>query len=385
MNKKKKVKVLFVFGTRPEAIKVVPVLLEMKKYNSKFIPIVCVTGQHREMLDQVMKPFNIIADYDLNIMINKQTLFDIHCNALRKLKDNLEKAKPDIILVQGDASSAFIGALAAFYLKIPVGHIEAGLRTNKKYFPYPEEVNRRLIGVLADLHFAPTEKARNNLLREGVDSSKIFVTGNTSIDSLLMTLNLIKKKDENIKHFSSDLLVRQNSKLILVTSHRRENFGKPLQNICTALLRLAKHNKDITIVFPAHLNPNVQVTINKILGNPSEHKRIVIIQPLNYYEFVDLMSKAYLILTDSGGIQEEAPTLDVPVLVLRDETEREEGIEAGTAKLIGTKAKTIIEETQKLLDDQAEYQRMSNVKNPYGDGKSSKRILKILLNNFQSY
>lgn len=376
-------KVLTVFGTRPEAIKMAPVIQELKRHGSKFESIVCITAQHREMLDQVLQIFGIMPDYDLNIMRNNQDLFDITENVLRGLKDILAKERPDIVLVQGDTTTAFIAGLSAFYLKIPVGHIEAGLRTYNKYSPFPEEKNRQLLSDLADIHFAPTEWTKSNLLREGIAAEKIRVTGNTVIDSLLSVAKkqATQKKQRTLedyfrKKWDFDLPSGKNDlKLILVTGHRRENFGEGFKNICFALKEIAQKREDVLIVYPVHLNPNIQKTANAILkGVPNIH----LLSPLEYEPFAFLMTRAYVILTDSGGIQEEAPSLGKPVLVMRDTTERPEGIEAGTAKLVGTKKDMIVAGTIEVLDNKLLYSKMSKIANPYGNGKSAERIVKAL-------
>ncbi len=365
-------KVLTVFGTRPEAIKLAPVLVELAKHQNEVVSKICVTAQHREMLDPFLKIFEIKPDYDLNIMRPNQSLFEVTTRALTGLKDVLETERPDIVLVQGDTTTAFAAALAAFYCKIPVGHVEAGLRTLDKYRPFPEEINRRLISHLADLHFAPTARAKENLLAEGIDISSIFVTGNTVIDALFMILDRTKPQDP-----LQDLELDPNKRLILVTAHRRENFGEGLVNICRALKKIVRQAPDVEIVYPVHLNPNVRSTAEKFLRGV---KRVHLIEPLDYIAFVHLMKRAYLILTDSGGIQEEAPSLGKPVLVLRETTERPEAIEAGVAKLVGTKTENIVEATLQLLQDTQEYKKMASAQNPFGDGMAAKRIVHILLN-----
>jgi UDP-N-acetylglucosamine 2-epimerase (non-hydrolysing) len=376
-------KVLVVFGTRPEAIKMAPVILHLKSQPLEFRTIVCVTAQHREMLDQVLTIFDIIPDHDLNIMQKNQDLFDITANSLVGLKDIFRKEQPDVVLVQGDTTSAFVAGLAAYYLKISVGHIEAGLRTNNKYSPFPEEINRHLLSVLADYHFAPTEWAKTNLLKEGVPEEKIQVTGNTVIDALL-TIVRSQKSEVRRKTFQKyfkekwDLTIAantNNSKLILVTGHRRENFGGGFENICMALKEIAEKRDDVTIVYPVHLNPNVQKPVKSILNG--KHN-IYLIEPLEYELFVFLMSQSYLVLTDSGGIQEEAPSLGKPVLVMRDTTERPEGIEAGTVKLVGTEKNKIVDSALDLLDNPFLYENMSKAVNPYGDGKAAARIVEVL-------
>ncbi len=376
-----KKKVLAVLGTRPEAIKLAPVINRLKAQKSRFTTIVCATAQHRHMLDQVLSIFRISPDYDLNIMKANQDLFDITQKALKGLKNILEKVRPDVILVQGDTTTAFIAGLAAFYLKIPIGHVEAGLRTHNKHSPFPEEMNRHLLSVLTDYHFAPTQWSRSNLLKEGVPDDRIWVTGNTVIDALLEVVSgqgsgVRKKAFYELFKRRYDLdLKTQTLKLILVTGHRRENFGEGFENICNALRRIAEQRKDVTIVYPVHLNPNVQEPVRRILGGI---KNVHLIEPLGYEEFVFLMSTSFLILTDSGGIQEEAPSLGKPVLVMRNTTERPEGIEAGVLKLVGTAERDIIDAALKLLEDKNAYSKMSKTASPYGDGKASEKIAKIL-------
>jgi len=372
-------KILIVFGTRPEAIKMAPLVKEFQKNQDHFKVKVCVTAQHREMLDQVLDLFQITPDYDLNIMKPGQDLYDVTSNILLKIKPVLEGFNPDVVLVHGDTATTFATSLAAYYQKIKIGHVEAGLRTGNLYSPWPEEGNRRLTGVLTDYHFSPTETSKHNLLNEGVDESKIIVTGNTVIDALQLVVNKI---DSN-KHLRSKIektIIKSgfkelDSKFILVTGHRRENFGQGFLNICEALKVLAKNNPDINILYPVHLNPNVRRPVNELLSNVSNIK---LVEPFQYEEFIYLMSKSYLILTDSGGIQEEAPSLGKPVLVMRDTTERPEAVEAGTVKLVGSDQNNIVKEVQNLLDDSGEYQRMSKAHNPYGDGNASKKILKTL-------
>jgi UDP-N-acetylglucosamine 2-epimerase (non-hydrolysing) len=374
-------KVLFVFGTRPEAIKLAPVINRLRLRRQEFQLIVCVTAQHREMLDHVLDLFEIQPDYDLNIMENDQSLFDVTVKGLRRLEKVLKKEKPDIVLVQGDTTTTLVASLAAYYLKIKTGHIEAGLRTEDRFNPFPEEINRKITDCLADFYFAPTEKAKENLIKEGVDERKIFVTGNTVVDALLMTVE--KQKDKRIqesferKFLNNYGLSLNNQKLILVTGHRRESFGKDLESICQGLKKLAQSNHNLQIIYPVHLNPNVQKPARKILEKVSN---IHLIEPLDYSSFVWLMNRAHLILTDSGGIQEEAPSLGTPVLVMRKKTERPEGISAGTAKLVGTESETIFSKTMELLDDGKSYKTMSKAVNPYGDGKASERIIDILRN-----
>ena len=369
-----KLKVMFVFGTRPEAIKMAPVVKEACKYE-EIEPIVTVTAQHREMLDQVLKLFNIEPDFDLDIMSEGQTLFDITTRALSGLSDVFSKVTPDLVLVHGDTTTTFAGALAAYYHQIPVGHIEAGLRTGNKYSPYPEEMNRKLTGSLADLHFAPTNTSRKNLLAENVKSENIFVTGNTVIDALYHTV-----KDDFV--FEDNFLKRvdfKNNRVILVTTHRRENLGEPMRHVYKALKDLTKKFEDVHVVFPVHKNPKVRVVVNEELGGvPKVH----LIDPLDYEPFANLINRAHLVLTDSGGIQEEAPALGKPVLVLRDTTERPEAVVAGTVKLIGTDRDRVYDETALLLSDESEYNRMAKAANPYGDGKASERIMRAILKYF---
>lgn len=373
-------KIMIVFGTRPEAIKLAPVVKQFELEKDRFDTIVCVSAQHREMLDQVLNLFEINPRYDLDIMTDNQTLSDLTAKVLLGITKVMEQEEPDMVIVQGDTTTTFVTSLSAYYLKIPVAHIEAGLRTNKKYSPFPEEINRHVTSVLADYHFAPTEEAVNNLLKEGIKNETIFLTGNTVIDALLW---VIKKQAGNSsrdkwgKFFSKryKLSFSTSKRLILVTGHRRENFGEGFENICLALSILAKNNSDIQIIYPVHLNPNVQKPVYSILEGI---ENIRLIPPLDYEPFVFLMNESYLILTDSGGIQEEAPSLGKPVLVMRDTTERPEGIKAGTSKLIGTNVERIVKETSILLDDERVYKRMAKATNPYGDGKSSKKIVDII-------
>ena len=366
-------KILFIFGTRPEAIKMAPLIKEFQKYPNNFKTIVCVTAQHRQMLDQVLTFFNIKPDYDFNIMKKNQTLFDITTNILTKINKILDEINPDIIFVQGDTTTTFVGALSGYYKKIKVAHLEAGLRTKNKYSPFPEEINRTLTGHLTDYHFAPTDNAKKNLINENIKNN-VFVVGNTVIDALLLGLNLIEKEKED-KYNNHFKFIDFSKKIILVTGHRRESFGIPFENICYSLKKLAEIHKDIEIVYPVHLNPNVQKPVMDIL---KYKKNIHLIEPLNYPYLIWLMNKCYLVLTDSGGIQEEAPSLGKPVLVMRDVTERIEGIDSGTAKLVGTNKEKIIKETTTLLENKKEYQKMAKCINPYGDGNTSKKIIEIL-------
>jgi len=371
-------RVLLVFGTRPEAIKMAPLVKAFVK-DSYFEIKVAVTAQHREMLDQVLSLFEIQPDYDLNIMKNGQDLFDITLNVITGLKVVLDDFCPDIVLVHGDTTTSFAASLAAFYKKIKVGHVEAGLRTYNIRSPWPEEANRQLTGVLADLHFAPTEQSRKNLISEFKKAEKIFVTGNTVIDALLHTVNKIEndaflksKLIEGLKESYPNITKR---KFLLVTGHRRENFGDGFINICEALKEIAIRNPDIDIVYPVHFNPNVRSVVNEILNTISN---VYLIEPLQYQEFVFMMSQSFFIITDSGGVQEEAPSLGKPVLVMRDTTERPEAVEAGTVKLVGAVKESIVKASQLLIDNKNEYERMSNAHNPYGDGKASLHIVNIL-------
>ncbi len=365
-------KILFFFGTRPEAIKMAPLIKEFQKSSAGFDIKVCVSAQHREMLDQVLLFFEIKPDFDLNIMQQNQNLFDITIQALNGIKEVMSHYKPNWLIVQGDTTTTFVGALAAFYEKVRVVHVEAGLRSLHKHAPFPEEMNRVLTTHLSDIHFAPTIRAKENLLREGVLEDQIFVVGNTSIDALFLCLKKISgKKPDSFAPFNS---IDFDKKIILVTGHRRESFGKPFENICHALKMIAE-NDEIEIVYPVHLNPNVRKPVLKILGKiPNIHLK----EPLDYPSFVWLMNKSYIILTDSGGVQEEAPSLGKPVLVMRDITERTEGIEAGTAKIVGTDKEKIIRETLELLNDKSVYDKMAKTVNPYGDGNASKRIIDII-------
>jgi len=375
-------KILLVFGTRPEAIKMAPLVKAFEKETS-IISKVCVTAQHREMLDQVLELFDIKPDYDLNLMKPGQDLYDITSNVLLGLKDVLSDFKPDIVLVHGDTTTTSAASLSAFYQQIKVGHVEAGLRTHDIYSPFPEEVNRQITGILASYHFAPTTTSRDNLTRENKDEKNITVTGNTVIDALFLALEKIKNNSElenkiiqdiESKFFNSTFNI-QHSKFILVTGHRRENHGQGFINICEALKTIAINNPDTDIVYPVHLNPNVQKPVKEILSNISN---IHLIEPLQYEQFIYLMDKSYFIITDSGGVQEEAPSLGKPVLVMRDTTERPEAVIARTVKLVGTNKETIIKEAQKLLDEESEYEKMSKTHNPYGDGNACKRIVKFI-------
>lgn len=359
-------KVMLVFGTRPEAIKMCPLVKELKT-RENLETIVCVTGQHRQMLDQVLEVFDVKPDYDLSIMKERQTLFDVTTNILNKIKEVLEKEKPNVVLVHGDTSTTFVTALACYYLQIPVGHVEAGLRTYDIYSPYPEEFNRQAVSIISNYNFAPTEQSKENLLKEGKKEETIYVTGNTAIDALKTTVKSDYKNPE--------LEWAKDSKLVLLTAHRRENLGEPLKHMFRAIKRIVDEFEDVKVIYPIHMNPAVRETAKEILGNDD---RIKIIEPLEVIDFHNFMANSYMILTDSGGIQEEAPSLGKPVLVMRDTTERPEGIKAGTLKLVGTDEEVIYKEFKKLLTDEEEYKRMSNASNPYGDGKACKKIADIL-------
>lgn len=379
-------KILIVFGTRPEAIKMAPVVTEFLKFKKQFNTRVCVTAQHRSMLDQVLSIFNIKVHYDLNIMKPNQNLYDITSNVLLKMNDVLNDFKPDLVLVHGDTTTTSATSLACFYQKIPVGHVEAGLRTGNIYSPWPEEMNRKLTGAIAKYHFAPTSTSRDNLLNEGVLKKNIFVTGNTVIDALFMITKRIKKDsklkakiEEEISKYGYK--INKNRRLILVTGHRRENFGDGFINICKALKKIALKNKDVDILYPVHLNPNVQKPVYEIL---SGIENIYLIEPIDYLPFVYLMNEAFIIVTDSGGIQEEAPSLGKPVLVMRDTTERPEAVTAGTVKIVGTKKEKIFGEASKLLSDKKIYDNMSKAHNPYGDGKACPRIVKQICKIFNN-
>ena len=362
-------KVMLVFGTRPEAIKMCPLVNELKS-RENVITKVCVTGQHRQMLDQVLEIFNVEPDYDLSIMKDKQTLFDITTNILMKIKEVLEQEKPDVVLVHGDTSTTFVTALACFYLQIPVGHVEAGLRTYNIYSPYPEEFNRQAVGIVAKYNFSPTDLSKENLIREGKNIDSIYVTGNTAIDALKTTVR------EDYTH--PELEWAKDSRLIMLTAHRRENLGEPMHQMFRAIKRIVDETPDVKVIYPIHMNPVVRKAADEELGND---ERIHIIEPLDVLDFHNFLSRSYLILTDSGGIQEEAPSLGKPVLVMRDTTERPEGIKAGTLKLVGTDEEVIYNEFKKLLTDINEYEKMSKASNPYGDGFACKRIAGVLEGN----
>jgi len=371
-------KVLLVFGTRPEAIKMAP-LVKAFQNDTSFETKVCVTAQHREMLDQVLDMFEIEPDYDLNLMKPGQDLYDITSNVLLGMKDVLSDFTPDVVLVHGDTTTTSATSLAAFYQKIKVGHVEAGLRTHDIYSPWPEEANRQITGVLASYHFAPTSTSQDNLLRENKNAESILITGNTVIDALFLALDKIQTNEELknsiIQSIKTQYKLDDSKKLILVTGHRRENFGQGFINICEALKTLALNNQDVDIVYPVHLNPNVQKPVKEIL---SDVNNVYLIDPLQYESFLYLMSKSHFIITDSGGVQEEAPSLGKPVLVMRDTTERPEALEAGTVKLVGTDPQKIVLEAQKLLDNKEEYEKMSQAHNPYGDGKACQKIVQFL-------
>jgi UDP-N-acetylglucosamine 2-epimerase (non-hydrolysing) len=379
-------RVLSVFGTRPEAIKMAPVIRALVNRSGDVISRVCVTAQHRQMLDQVLDLFAIRPDYDLNIMSPGQDLFDVTCNVLKGLKPVIQAERPDMILVHGDTTTTMAASLAAFYCHVPVGHVEAGLRTHNKGAPFPEEINRHITGVIADLHFAPTLLARENLLREGVRSETIHITGNTVIDALHAVAEMVRAPEneahilEYLRHMlpsAASLFDSPASRLVLVTGHRRESFGQGFENICHALADLAAANSDLEIIYPVHLNPNVREPVQRILGK-SGVTNVHLVEPLDYLPFVYLMDRSYLIITDSGGIQEEAPSLGKPVLVMRDTTERPEAVEAGTVLLVGSDRQKIAAEAQRLLDDPKAYRAMSLAHNPYGDGKAAERIAAIV-------
>ena len=359
-------KIMLVFGTRPEAIKMCPLVNELKSRDN-VKTVVCVTGQHRQMLDQVLDAFHVVPDYDLSIMKERQTLFDVTTNILNRIREVLEGEKPDVVLVHGDTSTTFVTALACFYLQIPVGHVEAGLRTYNIYSPYPEEFNRQAVGIVSRYNFAPTELSKQNLLNEGKKPEYIYVTGNTAIDALKTTVRA--------DYTHPELQWAEGSRLILITAHRRENLGEPMRNMFRAIRRVMDEHPDVKAIYPIHMNPVVRQTADEILGG---EERIRIIEPLEVLDFHNFMARSYMILTDSGGIQEEAPSLGKPVLVMRDTTERPEGIAAGTLKLVGTDEEVIYRNFKELLENEAEYAHMSTASNPYGDGFACKRIADIL-------
>ena len=366
------IKVMSVFGTRPEAIKMAPLVKELEK-REEIESIVCVTAQHREMLDQVLETFEIVPDYDLNIMKQGQTLTDVTTRAIQGLEWVIKEVNPDIILVHGDTTTTFAGALAAFYNQVAIGHVEAGLRTYNKYSPYPEEMNRQMVGCMADLHFSPTELSASNLIKEGKNKDNIFITGNTAIDAMSTTV------DEDYKHEVLDWV--GSDRMILLTAHRRENLGDPMRHIFKAIKRIVDEFDDVKVVYPIHKNPKVREIANEIFG---DNDKVKLIEPLEVFDFHNFQNKSYIILTDSGGIQEEAPSLGKPVLVLRDTTERPEGIGAGTLKLVGTDEEVIYKETKKLLTDKKEYEKMSKASNPYGDGHASERIVDAIIKYFDN-
>ncbi|MEH7400110.1 UDP-N-acetylglucosamine 2-epimerase (non-hydrolyzing) [Gottfriedia acidiceleris] len=367
------VKVMTIFGTRPEAIKMAPLVLELAKHPDQIESIVTVTAQHRQMLDQVLEIFEITPDYDLNIMKDRQTLIDVTTRGLEGLNKIMQEVKPDIVLVHGDTTTTFIASLAAFYNQIAIGHVEAGLRTWDKYSPYPEEMNRQLTGVMADLHFSPTTKSAQNLLAENKKEETIFITGNTAIDALKTTVK------EEYAHPVLDQI--GNDRLVLMTAHRRENLGEPMRNMFKAIKRLVEKHHDIQVVYPVHMNPVVREIANEVLGNDN---RIHLIEPLDVIDFHNFAARSHLILTDSGGVQEEAPSLGVPVLVLRDTTERPEGIDAGTLKLAGTDEEVIFSLADELLSDEEAHAKMSKASNPYGDGEASRRIVEVIIQHFKN-
>ncbi|MCF8378566.1 MAG: UDP-N-acetylglucosamine 2-epimerase (non-hydrolyzing) [Bacteroidales bacterium] len=381
-------KILIVFGTRPEAIKMAPVIMELQKYPELFEVLVCVTGQHREMLDQVLRIFEIEPNYDLNIMKKGQSLNVIIAKVMEGLREILLKETPNMVLVHGDTITSTAAAMASFYERIPVGHIEAGLRTNDIYSPWPEEMNRQMTSRIATLHFAPTVLSRDNLIKENINEDRIIVTGNTVIDSLLIAAAKLENNKNNPTHKLSEAgynveRLQDGRKMVLITGHRRENFGEGFKNICNAILELAINNTNVDFVYPVHLNPNVQEVVFRILGNDSEKKNVFLIKPVEYLEFVELMNCSYIILTDSGGIQEEAPSLGKPVLVMRDTTERPEAVDSGVARLVGTDTEKIINGVELLLSNPDEYNLIAHISNPYGDGTASKKIVSYLCGYFK--
>ena len=367
------IKVMSIFGTRPEAIKMAPIIQEMELHKSEIESIICVTAQHREMLDSVLETFHITPDYDLNIMKKGQTLDSVTGSILQGLGGILEKEKPDMVLVHGDTTTTFAAALSAFYHKIPVGHVEAGLRTHNLYSPYPEEANRQMVGNIAELHFTPTMQSLKNLLQENKDPEKIYVTGNTAIDALKTTV----KKEYN----SPALQWAGAGRIVLLTAHRRENWGAPLKRVFTAVNRITEEYPDVRVIYPCHMNPAVRGLADEMFGG-NDHVKVI--EPLEVTDFHNLIKKSYLVLTDSGGIQEEGPSLGKPVLVVRETTERPEGVEAGTLKLVGTSADNIVKQVSRLLDDKAEYERMSKAENPYGDGHAGQRIVDAVIRYFRN-
>lgn len=382
---------MLVFGTRPEAIKMAPLVIALKNKSDFFHTIVCVTGQHREMLDQVLNLFNIVPDYDLNIMHQGQNLYDVTTRVLNGMGEVLKKTVPDLVLVHGDTTTSMAAALACYYEQIPVGHVEAGLRTNNIYSPWPEEMNRQITGRIATYNFSPTEFGRNNLLKENISESKITVTGNTVIDALYYVVDKIKS-DPHLSASLSEIISRmgydlnrlddKSRRLVLITGHRRENFGDGFEHICNAISRLASKYPNVDFVYPMHLNPNVRKPIHDMFGNKCQLDNLFFIEPLDYFEFVLMMERCHVVLTDSGGVQEEAPGLGKPVLVMRDTTERPEAVEAGTVKLVGTDSNLIVSEMSRLLDDEDYYNSMSQALNPYGDGLACERIINFLIEKY---
>ena len=367
------IKVMSIFGTRPEAIKMAPIIQEMEYHKGEIDSVICVTAQHREMLDSVLDTFHIVPDYDLNIMKKRQTLDSVTGTILHGLNVILEKEKPDIVLVHGDTTTTFASALSAFYHKIPVGHVEAGLRTHNLYSPYPEEANRQMVGTIAELHFTPTMQSLKNLLQENKDPEKIYVTGNTAIDALKTTVR--KEYDSPALQWAGD------ARIILLTAHRRENWGAPLKRVFTAVNKITEKYPDARVIYPCHMNPAVRGLADEMFGN-NDHVRVI--EPLEVTDFHNLIKKSYLVLTDSGGIQEEGPSLGKPVIVVRETTERPEGVEAGTLKLVGTSTENIVKQVSRLMDDEIEYERMSKAENPYGDGHASERIVNAIIRYFRN-
>lgn len=367
------IKVMSIFGTRPEAIKMAPIIQEMERHKSEIDSVICVTAQHREMLDSVLDTFHITPDYDLNIMKKGQTLDSVTGTILHGLNNILDREKPDMVLVHGDTTTTFASALSAFYHKIPVGHVEAGLRTHNLYSPYPEEANRQMVGTIAELHFTPTMQSLKNLLQENKDPEKIYVTGNTAIDALRTTVK--KEYDSEALRWAGD------ARIILLTAHRRENWGEPLKRVFTAVNKITEKYPDVRVIYPCHMNPAVRGLADEMFAN-NDHVRVI--EPLEVTDFHNLIKKSYLVLTDSGGIQEEGPSLGKPVLVVRETTERPEGVEAGTLKLLGTSTENIVKQVSRLLDDEIEYERMSKAENPYGDGHASERIVNAIVRYFRN-
>ena len=367
------IKVMSIFGTRPEAIKMAPIIQEMERHKSEIDSVICVTAQHREMLDSVLDTFHITPDYDLNIMKKGQTLDSVTGTILHGLNNILDREKPDMVLVHGDTTTTFASALSAFYHKIPVGHVEAGLRTHNLYSPYPEEANRQMVGTIAELHFTPTMQSLKNLLQENKDPEKIYVTGNTAIDALRTTVK--KEYDSAALRWAGD------ARIILLTAHRRENWGEPLKRVFTAVNKITEKYPDVRVIYPCHMNPAVRGLADEMFAN-NDHVRVI--EPLEVTDFHNLIKKSYLVLTDSGGIQEEGPSLGKPVLVVRETTDRPEGVEAGTLKLLGTSTENIVKQVSRLLDDEIEYERMSKAENPYGDGHASERIVNAIVRYFRN-